>query len=88
MQPSVDALGDGLRGHDDDMPVLVDQGLHLRQRLVQRSLVEVPQHDGGQGPFVLWWQRHVGAGHGNGSWHAQLPVSRLSAGRHYSGTPS
>ncbi|GAA4069526.1 hypothetical protein GCM10022233_52100 [Streptomyces shaanxiensis] len=55
------------------MAVLIDQGLHVRQRQVQGLLTEVPEHDGGHGSLVLRRQRHVGAGHGNGSWHAQLP---------------
>ncbi|GGY01689.1 hypothetical protein GCM10010384_01710 [Streptomyces djakartensis] len=57
------------------MPVVLDQGLHLGERVLQGALVDVPQYDGGQGAFVLWRQRHVGTGHGNGSWHAQLPDS-------------
>jgi hypothetical protein len=55
------------------MPVLLDERLHVRQGVVQRLTVEVPEHDGGHGSLVLRRQGHVGAGHGNGSWHAQLP---------------
>ncbi|BCL22715.1 hypothetical protein GCM10017668_45580 [Streptomyces tuirus] len=66
------------------MPVVLDQGLHLGQRLLQGAPGHVPQHDGGQGAFVLWWQRHVGTGHGNGSWHAQLPVSPCPSERRVS----
>ncbi|GGW36659.1 hypothetical protein GCM10010320_15180 [Streptomyces caelestis] len=62
------------------MPVVLDQGLHLGEGLLQGAPVDVPQHDGGQGAFVLWRQRHVGTGHGNGSWHAQLPVSPCPVG--------
>ncbi|GAA4783373.1 hypothetical protein GCM10023220_02850 [Streptomyces ziwulingensis] len=57
------------------MSVLVDEGLEVGQRLFQRPFGDVRQDDGGHGSFVLWRQRHVGAGHGNGSWHARLPVS-------------
>ncbi|GGQ80162.1 hypothetical protein GCM10010280_28140 [Streptomyces pilosus] len=56
------------------MTVLLDEHLQFGQRLFQRAGVDVPQHDGGQGSFVLGRQRQVGAGHGNGSWHARLPV--------------
>ncbi|GGW31602.1 hypothetical protein GCM10010503_04150 [Streptomyces lucensis JCM 4490] len=50
------------------------QGVQLGEGLVERPLVEVAQHDRGHGPFVLRRQRQVGAGHGNGSRHAQLPA--------------
>ncbi|GHG95524.1 hypothetical protein GCM10018780_18980 [Streptomyces lanatus] len=55
------------------MAVLLDEGLHARQRPLQRLAFEVLEHDGGHGSLVLRRQRHVGTGHGNGSWHAQLP---------------
>ncbi|GAA2763302.1 hypothetical protein GCM10010103_23430 [Streptomyces paradoxus] len=66
------------------MAVVLDQGLHLGQDLLQRASFDVPQHDGGQGAVVVRWQRHVGAGHGNGSWHAQLPVSPCPSERRVS----
>ncbi|GEC05784.1 hypothetical protein SSP24_34390 [Streptomyces spinoverrucosus] len=56
------------------MPVRLDQRLHLGEHLLQRAFVHIVQDDGGQGPLVLRRQRHVGTGHGNGCWHAQLPV--------------
>ncbi|GAA2529098.1 hypothetical protein GCM10010423_24970 [Streptomyces levis] len=62
------------------MPVVFDQGLEVGERLFQGALGEVPEHGGGQGAFVLWRQRHVGTGHGNGSWHAQLPVFPMPVG--------
>ncbi|GLP68080.1 hypothetical protein TUSST3_47020 [Streptomyces sp. TUS-ST3] len=57
------------------MAVLVDERLQGGERVVQRLPVEAVEHDGGQGPLVLRRQRHVGTGHCDGSWHAQLPVS-------------
>ncbi|GGV65780.1 hypothetical protein GCM10010294_18600 [Streptomyces griseoloalbus] len=62
------------------MAVLLDDQLQLGQGLFERAGVEVPQHHGGQGSFVLRRQRHVGAGHGNGSWHARLPVLPMPVG--------
>ncbi|GGN33233.1 hypothetical protein GCM10011578_072900 [Streptomyces fuscichromogenes] len=56
------------------MAVLLDEGDELGEGLFERALVEVPEHDRGHGPLVLDGQRHVGTGHGNGSWHAQLPA--------------
>ncbi|GAB1337534.1 hypothetical protein ACE1SV_41240 [Streptomyces sp. E-15] len=58
------------------MAVLLGQGLEFGEALVQRFAVEAGQHHGGHGPFVLRRQRQVGAGHGNGSWHVQLPALR------------
>ncbi|GLX54663.1 hypothetical protein Shyhy01_76120 [Streptomyces hygroscopicus subsp. hygroscopicus] len=55
------------------MAVLLDDGVQFGERVVERVAVETGQHDGGHGAFVLWRQRQVGAGHGNGSWHAPLP---------------
>ncbi|GAB2724422.1 hypothetical protein GCM10027072_17590 [Streptomyces bullii] len=57
------------------MAVLLDQCLQVGQGPLERPPVDVLQHDGGQRSFVMRRQRQVGAGHGNGSWHAQLPVS-------------
>ncbi|GAA1500732.1 hypothetical protein GCM10009787_78870 [Streptomyces bangladeshensis] len=56
------------------MAVLLGQGVEFGEGLVQRLAVEAGQDDGGHGPFVLRRQCHVGTGHGNGSWHAQLPA--------------
>ncbi|GGP91365.1 hypothetical protein GCM10010233_03920 [Streptomyces pseudogriseolus] len=62
------------------MAVRLDDRLEFGQHLVERAGVDVAQHDGGQGPFVVRRQRHVGAGHGNGSWHARLPVLPMPVG--------
>ncbi|GAB2818923.1 hypothetical protein GCM10027073_57770 [Streptomyces chlorus] len=62
------------------MPVLLDERLEFGQGLFERQGGDVPQHHGGQGSFVLWWQRQVGTGHGNGSWHARLPVLPMPLG--------
>ncbi|GGR60946.1 hypothetical protein GCM10010220_09760 [Streptomyces parvulus] len=64
------------------MPVLVEEGLEVGEDVLQGAPVDVLEDDRGQGAFVLWRQCHVGTGHGNGSWHARLPVShaRRSAG--------
>ncbi|GHF14352.1 hypothetical protein GCM10017776_35390 [Streptomyces griseoluteus] len=56
------------------MAELVDHALDFQEGLVQRAAVEVAQHDGGHGPLVLRRQCQVGTGHGDGSWHAQLPA--------------
>ncbi|GGS25671.1 hypothetical protein GCM10010238_12470 [Streptomyces griseoviridis] len=64
------------------MSVLVDEGLQLGEHVVEGAPVDVLEHGRGHGPFVLRRQCQVGTGHGNGSWHARLPVSqaRRSAG--------
>ncbi|GAB7104117.1 hypothetical protein JCM4814A_24310 [Streptomyces phaeofaciens JCM 4814] len=68
--------------------MLFDECLDGGQGRLERLPVQAGEHGGGQGPFVLRRQRQVGAGHGNGSWHAQLPDSRGPAHRLcYSGAP-
>ncbi|GGJ09189.1 hypothetical protein GCM10010121_019400 [Streptomyces brasiliensis] len=59
------------------MAVLLDERVEFGQGMLERPLVEVPQDDGGHGPFVLRRQRHVGTGHGDGSGHAQLPALHI-----------
>ncbi|GGP31363.1 hypothetical protein GCM10018980_65280 [Streptomyces capoamus] len=56
------------------MAVLLGVGVEFGEGLIERLAVEPGQHDGGHGPLVLRRQCHVGTGHGNGSWHAQLPA--------------
>ncbi|GAA3220673.1 hypothetical protein GCM10020256_26900 [Streptomyces thermocoprophilus] len=73
-QAAFDARAGGAGVHDDEVAVLLDEGLHGEQRLVQRLPVDVRQDGGRHGPLVLRRQCQVGAGHGNGSWHAQLPI--------------
>ncbi len=75
MQAAFHARRDGLGAHDDHVPALVDQRLQLGQDALQGAPVDVLEHGRGQGAFVLWRQCQVGTGHGNGSWHARLPVS-------------
>ncbi|GGP92773.1 hypothetical protein GCM10010266_14410 [Streptomyces griseomycini] len=64
------------------MPVVLDQRLEVGQRLLERTGLDVPQHHGGQGSFVLRRQRHVGAGHGNGGWHSAAPRSPHAPSAH------
>ncbi len=82
VQAPRDARRDGLGAHHDHVAALVGQGLELGQHLVQGAPVDVLEHGRGQRPFVLRRQCQVGTGHGDGSWHARLPVShaRRSAG--------
>ncbi|BFO14915.1 hypothetical protein SHKM778_13030 [Streptomyces sp. KM77-8] len=62
------------------MAVVLEEQLQLVQDLFERAGADVPQHHRGQGAFVLCRQCHVGAGHGNGSWHARLPVLPMPDG--------
>ncbi|GGR54627.1 hypothetical protein GCM10010236_03420 [Streptomyces eurythermus] len=57
--------------------MLLGEPVESGEALVQRPAVESGQHDGGYGPLVLRRQRHVGAGHGNGCWHAQLSALHI-----------
>ncbi|GHD45428.1 hypothetical protein GCM10010335_51170 [Streptomyces galbus] len=85
------ALFDGGRhggGVDhDDVSVGVEEGLEGGHGLLERPAVEVGEDRRGQGALVLRRQREVGSGHGNGSWHAQLPDSRGPVHRGDSGAP-
>ncbi len=74
VQAAYDGFRGGGRADDDHIAVLLGQGVEFGERLLQRALVEAAEHDGRHGPLVLCRQRHVGTGHGNGSWHAQLPA--------------
>lgn len=87
MQPLLHGGGHGPRVHDDHMPVLFEKGLDGGEGPLQRLPVEVGEDGCGHRAFVLGRQRQVRSGHGNGSWHAQLPDSRGPAHRRYSGAP-
>ncbi|GGW32237.1 hypothetical protein GCM10010350_14780 [Streptomyces galilaeus] len=61
--------------------MLVEKGLDVGDGLVEGPAVEAVEHGGRHGAFVLRRQGQIGTGHGNGSWHAQLPDSRGPAHR-------
>ncbi len=48
-----DGGGGGRGAHDDDMAVRLDDGLEFGQHVVERAGVDVAQHDGRQGAFVV-----------------------------------
>lgn len=53
VQPLLHGGGHGPRVHHDHMPVLLDEGLHGGEGLLQRLPVEVGEDGGGQGALVL-----------------------------------